>query len=223
MTESWIPGTRVKSPVDAMVTLDPQAVTTPEMYKLIIGTVVPRPIAFVSTISSSGVTNLAPFSFFNGVCSRPPTLLFSAGRKSDGKKKDTLRNIEDTKEFVVNCSSMWLMEPLVYSAGEFPADQSEFDLTGLSPLKSIKVNAPRVQEASAHFECKLSKLIEIGDGGPGSATVVIGEILLAHVMREAIDEKGYINTRVLNPLARLGGFQYTSIGETFSRKPPSVG
>ncbi len=222
MTESWNPGEKLKSPVEGMKTIDPENVGYPEVYKLMVSTIVPRPIAFVSTMSAKGVTNLAPFSFFNGVCSKPPTLLFSVARKSNGDKKDTLRNVEETGEFVVNCSSMWLTEPLVHSAGEFASDESEFDITGLTPIPAIKVKAPRVQEAGVHFECKVSKLVEIGDGSPGSATIVIGQILLAHIMDGAIDEKGYINTRVLEPLARLGGFQYASLGEIFSKKVPAV-
>lgn len=210
------------SPVVRMREIDPSNTAYSEMYKLIVGTVVPRPIAFVSTVSAAGITNLAPFSFFNGVCSKPPTILFSVARKADGGKKDTLRNIEENGEFVVNSSSLWLTEPLVHSAGDFAPEESEFYLTGLTAIPSVKIRAPRVKEAAVHFECRMSQLVEVGDGSAGSATVVFGEIVYAHVMEEAFDEKGYIHSATLEPLGRLGGFQYSSLGEVFSRKPPVI-
>src|SRR5215204_2124155 len=124
----------------AMIDLDPSALSNAERYKLLIGTVVPRPIAWVSTISTDGVYNLAPFSFFTAICSSPMTLCFSpAIRSSDGKKKDTLINIEATRECVINIVTESLGEKMNQSAGEYPPDVSEFEKAGVTPIASVKV------------------------------------------------------------------------------------
>lgn len=217
----WKPGDKVNSPVTEMVTLDPQAMTTPDLYKLMIGTIIPRPIALVSTISEEGIFNLAPFSFFTGVSSNPPCLAVSIARKPNGEKKDTLKNIEATDQFVVNTTSEWLIEPLVHSAGDFPPEVDEMATVGLTPLPSVKVTPPRVKEAAVQFECENVGVLEVGEGDAGSSTLVVGRILLAHVSAAAYKD-GKIDFTALKPVARLGGITYSLIGQTFDIAVPKL-
>jgi flavin reductase (DIM6/NTAB) family NADH-FMN oxidoreductase RutF len=217
----WRPGDTVEAPFTSMVTLDPAALGHGDIYRLMIATIAPRPIAFVTTMSARGEVNLAPFSFFNGVSSNPPCLMFSVARRPDGSKKDTLRNIEATGEFVVNSANAWLIEPLVHTAGEFPHGTDEMALVGLTAAPSTTVKPPRVKEAAVQFECSLEKTVEIGDGSAGSATIVVGRICLFHVAATAY-QGGIIDTKRLEPVARLGGLEYALVGETFKLAVPKV-
>ncbi len=195
---------------------DPKKQTFKENYKLMIGSILPRPIAFVSTLSTDGLANLAPFSFFTGITSQPPTICFSPTRRgNDGLKKDTLNNIEQTKEFVVNIVTEGIIEQVNDAATEFPPEISEFEQTGLTPVKSVIVKPPRVQESPISFECKLYKIIEIGPAEQGGGFLVIGEIVLFHV-DDALLENGRIDTGMLNPVGRLAGAEYTTLGRRFS-------
>ncbi len=218
---TWRPNEKTNSPVHEQVTIDPATLPVRDLYHLINSTIIPRPIAFISTVSPTGVVNLAPFSFFNGVSSNPPCLMVSIAPKADGTKKDTLRNIEETKQFVVNSASMWLAEPLVYCAAEFAYGVDEMAQSGLTPIASVKVKPPRVQEAAVHFECELYKLIPVGDGSPGSSTIVIGKIVLVHVHAKAY-QNGRVDFRELAPLSRLGGISYAGVGESFELKVPKA-
>lgn len=190
-------------------------------YKLMIGAILPRPIAFVSTISADGIYNLAPFSFFTGVTSDPPTILFCPTRKGpEGVRKDTLTNIQETGEFVVNMVTEEIAEPMNETATEFPAGIDEFKESGLTPVPAQIVKAPLVKESPIHFECKLNQIIEIGKAQAGGGFIVVGEIVLFH-----IDDKLYNNGRIdidgLKPVGRLAGAEYTKMGERFNlfRKP----
>lgn len=218
---SWKAGEKIFSPVDSMSTFDFEAQDPRDNYRLLINAIIPRPIAFVSTISKSGVPNLAPFSFFNGVSSRPPCLMFSVARFPDSSKKDTLKNIEETEEFVVNFSSEWIAAPLVHCASDYPYGISEFEAVGLTQVSSVKVSPPRVKESPIHFECRLHKSLEIGDGGPGGATIVVGEVVMLHVWEKALSE-GKIEARTLSPIARLGGISYATLGDDFSIPVPRM-
>lgn len=218
---NWNPGQQILTPVEEMVTLDPASMEVRELYKLLIGGIVPRPIAFVSTVDPDGNTNLAPFSFYNGVSSKPPCLMVSIGYRPDGTKKDTLRNIESGGEFVVNSANEWLIEPLVYTAGDFASEISEFSEAGLTPLESVAVKPPRVKEAGLHFECKLYSKLEIGPPQAGSSVVIVGEIVKAHIDARAYHE-GRISAKTLEPVGRLGGLGYTSLGTEFDLRPPAV-
>lgn len=182
--------------------------TFSDAYRFMIGAIVPRPIAWVSTCSKEGVGNLAPFSFFNGVCSNPPSLVFSIVRKADGSKKDTLLNIESTSEFVVNIAHADLAENVDETSEAHPYGVDELKLEGLTPLPSTRVKPVRVAEAKIHMECKLLKTVEIGAGGAGSSTLVIGEIVCAHVEDSLVGDKNRIDFVKLDPLARLGGKSY---------------
>lgn len=218
---TWSIGEKISSPVGSMKTFDFNSQDQKENYRLLIGSILPRPIAFISTINGAGISNLAPFSFFNGVSSKPPCIMFSAARFPDDSKKDTLRNIEETGEFVVNFSSEWIAAPLVHCASEYPYGTSEFESVGLTPVPSVKVSPPRVKESPIHFECKLHKTVDVGDKSPGGATIVIGEVLLLHVWEKVISD-GKIDPQMLHPVARLGGISYTTLGECFSMPVPKL-
>ena len=188
---------------------DPTKIPFQETHKLMIGSIVPRPIAFVSTLSKDGKNNVAPFSYFNGVCSKPPTIMFAPARRGwDGEEKDTLINIRDTEEFVVNIVSEPFAEKMVMCSTDFDSDVDEFIESDLTPVPSQKIAPSRVGEAKVSFECKLNQIVEIGDGTAGSGFVVIGSIVLFH-----IDDDVYDNGRILldklQPLGRLAGSWYT--------------
>ncbi len=218
---TWKPGDKIQSPVGDMVELDPAKIAARDIYKLIIGAIVPRPIAFVSTVGKDGTGNLAPYSFFNGVSSNPPCLMISVSRNADGSKKDTLRNIEETGQFVVNSANEWLIEPLVHCAGAFPYGVDEMSLVGLTAEASTKVRPPRVKESAVQFECEVYKTVEIGDGGPGSTTVVFGKIVFVHA-HSSVYRNGRIDFSAYRPIGRLGGFAYGRILETFDIPVPKV-
>ena len=191
--------------------VNPKETSVESIYKLLIGAILPRPIAFISTLNKQGQGNLAPFSFFNGVCSNPPCLMVSIARKPNGEKKDSLRNIEETGEFVVNSANEWLIEKLVSCGSTYPYGENEMERVGLNPLASQLVKPPRVKESAFHMECKLYNQMEIGDGTAGSSTIVVGEIVLFHI-NEAIYKEGKIDLSTYKPMARLGGSNYCEPG-----------
>jgi flavin reductase (DIM6/NTAB) family NADH-FMN oxidoreductase RutF len=195
------------------------------VYKLLTGAVVPRPIGWVSTVDAKGQPNLAPFSFFNAVCSRPPTLLFCPSvRSTDANPKDTLNNLRQTGEFVVNIVTQELAEAMNKTATELPAEVDEFSYAGLSAAPSLVVAPPRVAESPVHFECRLNQIIQIGDGGLGAGWIVIGEIVHLHVDERVLLPNYKIDTAALQPIGRLAGPHYACINETFElfREPSQV-
>jgi len=180
-----------------------------------IGSIVPRPIALVSTTSEDGVNNIAPFSYFNGVCSNPPTIMFAPARRGwDGSEKDTLVNIRDTKEFVVNIVSESFAEQMVQCSTDYENDIDEFTISGLNPLPSEKIISPRLKESKISFECKLNQIVEIGDDKAGSGFVVIGTVILFHI-DDSIIIDGKIDIEKLNPIGRLAGNWYTRPTDKF--------
>lgn len=194
---------------------DPNEIPFQETHKLMIGSIVPRPIAFVSTKSKDGKNNVAPFSYFNGVCSKPPTIMFAPARRGwDGQEKDTLINIRDTKEFVGNIVSESFAEKMVLCSTDFDSDVDEFEMSGITPIASQKVVPPRVGESKVSFECILNQIVEIGDGTAGSGFVVIGTIVLFHIDEE-VYEDGRINLEQLQALGRIAGNGYARTTDTF--------
>ena len=180
-----------------------------ETHKLMIGSIVPRPIAFVSTLSKDGFENLAPFSYFNGICSNPPSIMFCPARRGyDGKTKDTLNNIRDTEEFAVNIVSEDFAEQMVSTSTDFEPEVNEFEVSGLTPVPCQKIAPPKVAEAKISFECKLNQIVPVGNEGPGGGFVVIGTIVLFHI-DDDVYEDGYINLEKLRPIGRLAGNMYT--------------
>ncbi len=195
--------------------IDPKDILFQETHKLMIGSIVPRPIALVSTISKEDKVNLAPFSYFNGVCSKPPTIVFCPARRGwDGKEKDTLVNIRETEEFVVNIVSESFAEKMVVCSTDFDPDIDEYKVSNLSKINSKKIRPPRVEEAKISFECTLNQIVEIGDGGAGSGFIVIGTIVLFHV-DDSVYDNGKIKLKNLNPLGRLAGNSYSRTKDTF--------
>ena len=192
-----------------------------DRYKLLIGSIVPRPIGFVSTVSPKGIYNLAPFSFFNGVCSEPMTVLFCPViRGSDGQEKDTLKNIKATKEFVINIVSEEIAEKMNQCSAEYPYGVDEFKESGLTPTLPKVVKPPLVKEAKINMECKLLQLVEIGNK-PGGGTVVIGEVVYFHA-GEDIYQDGKIILNKLKPVGRLGGTEYCRVTDNFSLPRPVI-
>ena len=205
--------------MDKKKSINTKEIPPQDRYKLLIGSIVPRPIGFVATISPGGVYNLAPFSFFNGVCSNPMTVLFCPViRGTDGQEKDTLKNIKATKEFVVNIVSEEIAEQMNQRSAEYPYGVDEFKESGLTPESSKIVKAPLVKEAKVNMECKLLNLVEIGTG-PGSGTVVIGEVVYFHA-KEDVYKDGKIILSKLKPVGRLGGTEYCKVTDTFNLPRP---
>ncbi len=198
--------------------LDPQTMKSESTYKLLIGCVVPRPIAWVSTVGADGVNNLAPFSFFMGVCGDPPTIAFSSGPRAKDHK-DTVRNAEHTGDFVVNIVDDDRAEQMNLSSGEYPAGVDEFALTSLTAAPGVKVRAPRVVEAPVSLECRVVRVIPVGNG-PHS--LVLGEIVYFHVRDDVYDTTtGRIDIARLKPIGRLAGHQYSYIHDIFEMKRPN--
>jgi flavin reductase (DIM6/NTAB) family NADH-FMN oxidoreductase RutF len=198
--------------------LDPRKLKPESAYKLLIGCVVPRPIAWVSTVGPDGVNNLAPFSFFMGVCGEPPTVAFSSGPRLRDHK-DTVRNVEHTGDFVVNVVDDDRAEQMNLSSGEYGPEVDEFALTGLTAAPGIRVRAPRVVEAPVSLECRLDRIVPVGRG-PHS--LVLGEIVYFHVRDDVYDAAtGRIDVGRLKPVGRLAGHQYAHIHDIFEMKRPN--
>jgi flavin reductase (DIM6/NTAB) family NADH-FMN oxidoreductase RutF len=200
--------------------LDPQTLGQRETYKLLIGCVVPRPIAWVSTVDLAGVRNLAPFSFFNAIGSNPPAISISISYV-DGlnQRKDTLRNISDTGEFVVNIVDEDLAQAMNATSASYPPNVDEFEVAGLAAVPSVTVRPARVDGVPVSLECRLFTLVPVGQG-PGSATLAIGVIQMIHVRTDVINERHYIDITKLRPIGRLAGASYAYVHETFDMVRP---
>ena len=183
-------------------------------YKLLTGVVVPRPIAWVTTLSTAGVVNLAPFSAFTFVSNKPPMVGINVGRKA-GQMKDTGRNIHDTAEFVVNIADETMIEPVHLSAIEYPPEVSEAGLLGLSLVPGTSVRVPRLAIAPISLECRLHRVIGFGDTG---SEFIVGEIIVYHV-RDGLLENGKIYSASLRPICRIGGPNYAKLGEIVRMNP----
>ncbi len=199
--------------------LDFSALAPREAYRWMIGTILPRPIAWVATISADGRTNLAPFSFFQGITANPPTLMFVPVNKRDGTPKDTLRNLREVPEFVVNLVSFDLGEKMNASSAELPHGESEFAAFGIEAAPSTRVRPPRVAAAPVAFECTVHSIVLIGEG-PLAANVVFGRILNAHVRNDVLDAAGRPDPAKLDLIGRLGGNSYARTTERFELERP---
>jgi len=201
--------------------VDPAASSIHEIERLLVGVIVPRPIAFVSTISLDGVANLAPFSFFTAVCPKPPVVCFcNSIRPRDGSKKDTLRNVEATGEFVINVVSEEFAQQMVACSGDYPPDVSEFDISGLTPIPSDLVKPPRVKESHVQMECRLLQVVTVSTE-PGGGSLVMGEVLRFHV-DDSVLKEGRVDTDRLRPIGRMGGIDYVRTTDRFSMVRPKV-
>ena len=196
--------------------IDPQKVSSSAMYHFMISVIVPRPIAFVSTISRAGGLNLAPFSYFVGLSSAPPLLGISINLRGKSPK-DTLANVREVGDFVVNMVNEDLAQRMVYASGDWPEDVSEFELTGLTPVPSDLVSAPRVAESPVQLECRLYREIDLG-----TTFFLVGEILRAHVSDQVVSD-GRVDIAKLKPVGRLGGSGYSIVREVIEMPRPKVG
>jgi flavin reductase (DIM6/NTAB) family NADH-FMN oxidoreductase RutF len=198
----------------------PDELNRNERYTLMIGSILPRPIAWVSTMDEAGNLNLAPFSFFTAVCPVPMTLLFCAGIHPGGEKKDTWRNIEQVPEFVVNITNEDTAEQMNLSATMLPRGQSEFEWAGVTPTPSETICVPRVAEAPISFECILQQIVTISER-PGGGAAIFGQVQCIHV-RDDLYADRHVALEALRPIGRLAGSGYTRVTETFEMKrvPP---
>ncbi|AFY31158.1 flavin reductase family protein [Calothrix sp. PCC 7507] len=205
--------------------IDPAQIDPRNTYQLLIGSIVPRPIAWVSTIASDGTPNVAPFSFFMGVTGNPPTLAISSGSRR-GTKKDTLVNVEKSGELVVNIVSEELGNEMNLTSGEFPPDVDEFQVAGLTPIPSQRVRAPRVAESPINIECVLKQVIYIGNEGSESG-LIIAEAVLWHVRDDLLTPQNTIDVSKLHAIGRLSGNWYTRTQDLFeitrpASQPPKI-
>ena len=188
--------------------------------RVLTGVVVPRPIAFVSTISDSGNVNLSPYSFFNAVSYDPPLIIFSSSKfTSDGKLKDSLSNIEQNGEFVVNIVNENIVEAMNKTAAEYPEDVNEFDIANLTQIDCDLVKPPRLSESPVNMECQLERIITLGTEAHPQG-LVIGEIIQLHIDDEIISGHR-INHEKLKPVGRLAGNMYTHTYDVFELMRPS--
>ena len=193
---------------------NPQELAYQDRYKLIIGAIVPRPIAWVSSMNKAGRLNLAPFSYFTAVSTDPMTLLFCPGWSNARERmKDTLYNIREVPEFVINITDEATKEAMNLTATEFDADVDEFEWAGVTPTPSQTIQVPRVAEAPIAFECKLQQIVVVKEG-PGGGAAVFGEVQAVYVRGDVV-ENGRILPEKLQPIGRLAGSTYAHINDLF--------
>ena len=196
---------------------DPNELDYSAVYKLLTGSVIPRPIGWISSISEAGINNLAPFSYFNAVGEDPPHVMFSTVR-GNNTNKDTLNNVLATKQFVVNMVTEELTERMNATSQSVPADVDEFELTGLTPIPSLKIKPMRVKESPVTFECELVHHYFLEDHKNGGACIMIGRIVMMHFDEKVLLDNYKINLETYKPISRLAGSNYAKLGELFSIK-----
>ena len=206
---------------DGFAFVDGEGLDTAAAYRLIVGCVVPRPIAWITTVDEAGRVNVAPFSSYNYVATSPPMLAINiAARAGDGAVKDTARNLRANGEFVVNVATEATMEAMHASAQEFPPEVSEAEALGLQLLPSRHVRPPRLAASPVHMECRLDQMVPLGRG---VNTLYIGEVVAFHLAHEIFDGSR-VDSIAMRPVARLGGPFYAALGEIHERpmlqRPP---
>ncbi len=199
--------------------VDFTALPARDVYRWMTTTITPRPIAWVSTISAEGGPNLAPFSFFNGISSNPPMLMFVPVNNREGVPKDTVRNLEATKEMVVHIVSADLAAAMNQTAALLPPEESEFDFAGIAQVPSTRVKPPRVAGARVAFECTLHSITKLGEG-PGASNVVFASILCAHVADDVVVDGNRVDPGKLDAIGRLGGDAYCFTRDRFEVERP---
>lgn len=196
---------------------DPNEMDQKSIYKILTGTIIPRPIGWISSISEDGILNLAPFSYFNAVGDDPPHIMFSASRANNAIK-DTLKNVLETKQFVANMVTENLVEQMNMTAHPIPSHESEFELAGLTPIASSKVKPPRIKESPIAMECELVHHYTLEDNKFGGSTIIIGRVVFFHIDEAILLDDFKINLDAYKPVARLAGANYSKLGELFSIK-----
>ena len=193
----------------AVRSIDPASTPPADVYALLVGCVVPRPIAFVSSLSPSGTANLAPFSFFNAGGANPPSLVFSTVTSGAGRDKDTLHNVRATGEYVVHISPYGLREHMNQASADYPPDVDEFEAAGFTKVSSVRVKPWRAAECPIAMECKLLQIVQHGEG-PFHSNYVIGEVVLFHVA-ESLLTGLRVDSASIDAIGRLGGPNYTRV------------
>lgn len=199
-------------------TFDTKKLEPRDAYRLLISAVIPRPIAWVSSMGSDGSTNLAPFSFFNAVGNSPPTVMISISQRK-GKDKDTLRNIKERREFVVHIADEELSEKMVRTSGDWTYGTNEFEQAELEAIPSNHVKPPRLKGAAVSMEVKATQIVPV-EGT--TSTMVLGHVVCFHIREDLLRENGSVNPNLLRPVARLGGMEYSTLGKIFPMARPKV-
>ncbi|MFD2890644.1 flavin reductase family protein [Flavobacterium chuncheonense] len=187
------------------------------LYKLLTGVVIPRPIGWIATVDENGTNNLAPFSFFNVVSEDPPQVMFSTVRTGD-KNKDTLNNVLNNKQFVVNLVTEEIVEKMNATSQSVAPEIDEFELAGLTPLDALYIQPKRVKESPVHFECEMVHHYFTENHKNGGACIIIGRVLTMHIDDNILSENNRINLDTYKPVARLAGSNYSKLGEIFAIK-----
>lgn len=200
--------------------LDPESLPVRERYALMISAILPRPIAWVSTISADGVTNLAPFSFFTGITANPMSVCFAPVNNRDGVPKDTLLNVKATKQFVVNLANEGNAKLMNETSAAYPYGVSEFEKAGVSPLPSVKVKPPRVKESPLHMECELLQVVTLSEG-PLGGHLVIGRVVHFHC-DDAVWNGGKLRHQDLKAIGRMEGTWYARTQDAFELPRPEI-
>ena len=198
--------------------IDPVNLEPREAQQILVSVIVPRPIAFVSTIGEDGIFNVAPFSFFTGISAKPMLISFNVGRKRGGQKKDTLVNIEFSRDFVVNVVTETLAEAMNQASADYPSHVDEFKEVGLTPVKADIVKPPMVAESPINMECRVAQILEFGDA-PRCTSFIIGEVVQVHI-KDELYINGEIQMSKLKAIARMGGELYCRTRDIFEMKRP---
>lgn len=220
-----------------MLRIDPTQIATKDLHQYMLAAVAPRPIAFASTISTDGVPNLAPYSFFNAFSSNPPILIFSSNRRvSNNTTKDTLKNVEDTGEVVINVVSHDISRQMALTSIEYGPEVDEFKKAGFTPLPSELIRPFRVAESPVQMECVVDQILPLGEGG-GAGNLIFCKIVLMHISERILNENGRIDPHKIDLMGRMGRFYYarasgtaveeivqevTRIGIGFDGLPPGI-
>lgn len=192
----------------SFLSIDPLTTPQKDLHQFILGTVAPRPIAFVSTLDENGVPNLAPYSFFNAFSSNPPIVVFSSNRRgTDNTTKDTLHNVRETGECVINAVNYNIVRQMAVASVDFPSEVSEFEKTGLTPIPSDLVKAFRVKESPAQMECKVKDIITLGEKG-GAGHLIICEVVRIHVAEDVLTDRNRIDPDKMDLMGRMGRAYY---------------
>ena len=212
-----IPDAAIRDPANNAVQFDPNKLTEAQQYKLMTGTIVPRPIALVTTLGEHG-PNAAPFSLFNIAGTEPPTLFISIGDQVDGRAKDTIQNLRKNPEFVVHIVNHAMVERMNVCSTNFPSHVNELEQAGFSVVPAVKVSPPRIAEAPAQFECRVSQIVDVG----ARHHMVFGEVLWFHYRDDVVDERQRVSFEKLDPVGRLSGPLYARLSETFKLVRPII-
>lgn len=200
--------------------LDPESLAVRDRYLLMIATILPRPIAWVATVSPEGKPNLAPFSFFTGICANPMTVCFAPVNDRHGKKKDTLINVELTRQFTVNIVNEANAEKMNLTSAPYAYGVNEFEQCGITAVPSVKIKPPRVKESPVSYECELQQIVRIGEG-PLAGNLIIGKVVMFHC-DDSLYNAGKIKHQDIRAIGRMEGVWYSKTNDAFELPRPEV-